>query len=301
MSTEPGPLGEVLAREIESALGPRAVPSSITGDATRYQGSVVDHRFGKSEPYTLGVEEEYMLLDPGTLDLVQHIDTVLAAVAGARARDADHERADAVGARDRDPRLPNGRRRDARAPDAARLRLHDRARPRAPCRLGGHPSVQPVRGASGSPRRIATTRSIDQLQYVARRELIFGMHIHVAIDDPDKAIQVVNGAPARARAAARAVGQLALLARPADGPGLEPADGVLGLPALRPAAAVPRLRGLRAGRRPARAHGLHRGLHPHLVGHQTPPQVGDDRDPDLRRGHARRGRRRDRGVPARRS
>jgi carboxylate-amine ligase len=33
---------------------------------------------------------------------------------------------------------------------------------------------------------------IDQLQYVARRELIFGMHIHVAIDDPDKAIQVVN-------------------------------------------------------------------------------------------------------------
>jgi carboxylate-amine ligase len=34
---------------------------------------------------------------------------------------------------------------------------------------------------------------IDQLQYVARRELIFGMHIHVAVDDPDKAIQVVNG------------------------------------------------------------------------------------------------------------
>ncbi|HEX5582242.1 carboxylate-amine ligase, partial [Gaiella sp.] len=34
---------------------------------------------------------------------------------------------------------------------------------------------------------------IDQLQYVARRELIFGMHIHVAVDDPDKAIHVVNG------------------------------------------------------------------------------------------------------------
>jgi carboxylate-amine ligase len=34
---------------------------------------------------------------------------------------------------------------------------------------------------------------VDQLQYVARRELIFGMHVHVAVDDPDKAIQVVNG------------------------------------------------------------------------------------------------------------
>jgi carboxylate-amine ligase len=34
---------------------------------------------------------------------------------------------------------------------------------------------------------------VDQLQYVARRELIFGLHVHVAVDDPDKAIQVVNG------------------------------------------------------------------------------------------------------------
>src|SRR4029453_1448176 len=34
---------------------------------------------------------------------------------------------------------------------------------------------------------------VDQLQYVARRELIFGMHVHVAVDDPEKAIKVVNG------------------------------------------------------------------------------------------------------------
>ena len=34
---------------------------------------------------------------------------------------------------------------------------------------------------------------VDQLQYVARRELIFGLHVHVAVDDPEKAIKVVNG------------------------------------------------------------------------------------------------------------
>jgi carboxylate-amine ligase len=34
---------------------------------------------------------------------------------------------------------------------------------------------------------------VDQMQYVARRELIFGMHVHVAVDDAEKAIQVVNG------------------------------------------------------------------------------------------------------------
>ena len=60
----------------------QVLPASITGDATRYQGSVDDHRFGTSPPYTLGVEEEYMLLDPASFDLVQHIDTVLAAVQG---------------------------------------------------------------------------------------------------------------------------------------------------------------------------------------------------------------------------
>jgi carboxylate-amine ligase len=31
------------------------------------------------------------------------------------------------------------------------------------------------------------------LQFVARQELIFGIHVHVGLDDPDKAIHVVNG------------------------------------------------------------------------------------------------------------
>ena len=31
------------------------------------------------------------------------------------------------------------------------------------------------------------------LQFVARQELIFGIHVHVGMDDPDKAIHVVNG------------------------------------------------------------------------------------------------------------
>src|ERR1700756_3068774 len=60
------------------------IPPSITGKGSSFPagGSVLDHAFGASDPYTLGVEEEYMLLDSETFDLVQHIDTVLAAVAG---------------------------------------------------------------------------------------------------------------------------------------------------------------------------------------------------------------------------
>src|SRR5712692_11989033 len=64
--------------------GQQIYPASITGKGSRFApgGSVLDHAFGKGDPYTLGVEEEYMLLDSETFDLVQHIDTVLAAIAG---------------------------------------------------------------------------------------------------------------------------------------------------------------------------------------------------------------------------
>ena len=34
---------------------------------------------------------------------------------------------------------------------------------------------------------------ISALRFVARQELIFGMHVHVGVDDPDKAIHVANG------------------------------------------------------------------------------------------------------------
>ena len=34
---------------------------------------------------------------------------------------------------------------------------------------------------------------ISALRFVARQEIIFGIHVHVGIDDPDKAIYVANG------------------------------------------------------------------------------------------------------------
>src|SRR4051812_44778270 len=45
-------------------------------------------------------------------------------------------------------------------------------------------------------RVVARPRSrelIAGLQFVARQELIFGQHVHVAVDDPNKAIHVANG------------------------------------------------------------------------------------------------------------
>ena len=58
-------------------------------------------------------------------------------------------------------------------------------------RLRRHASVQPVRAPAGDDPR-PLSRLIDELQYAGRRELIYGLHVHVGVDDPDRAIHIVN-------------------------------------------------------------------------------------------------------------
>jgi carboxylate-amine ligase len=170
----------------------QVVPPSITGLDGAPAASVLDHRFGAGDPYTLGVEEEYMLLDPGSFDLVQHIDTVLDAVEG-------DELAERINSELMQSVLEISTPVCASAADVMRelstLRAYVRDVGRAHDLRVGSAGTHPF---SLFERQRITAQDryhalIDQLQYVARRELIFGMHIHVAVDDPDKAIQVVNG------------------------------------------------------------------------------------------------------------
>src|SRR6266581_3506198 len=176
------------------ADGKQIYPASITGKGSRFApgGSVLDHAFGQSDPYTLGVEEEYMLLDGQTFDLVQHIDTVLAAVAG-------HELEPRINAELMQSVLEIATPVCHTPAEVADQLRHIRGY------VCGIAREQGLRvGAAGThpfslfERQRITARDryralVDQMQYVARRELIFGMHIHVAVDDGDKAIQVVNG------------------------------------------------------------------------------------------------------------
>jgi carboxylate-amine ligase len=167
-------------------------PATITGKGFAPGGSVLDHSFGQSDPYTLGVEEEYMLLDGQSFDLVQHIDTVLAAISGheletkinAELMQSVLEIATPVcrTAGDVDRELRRLRSYVASIANRDKLRVGS---------AGTHPF-----SLFESQRITARDRYrhlVDQMQYVARRELIFGLHIHVAVDDPEKAVQVVNG------------------------------------------------------------------------------------------------------------
>ncbi len=168
------------------------VPHSITGVADAPAAGVFDHKFGASEPYTLGVEEEYMLLDPESFDLVQHIEMVLDAIQG-------DELAGRLNAELMQSVLEIATPVCRTAGDV----MHELTTLRSYVRDVAHGQGLRVGSAGTHPfslfeRQRITAKDryhalIDQLQYVARRELIFGMHIHVAVDDPDKAIQIVNG------------------------------------------------------------------------------------------------------------
>src|SRR6266576_5808513 len=173
--------------------GKQIYPASITGKGSRFApgGSVLDHAFGKSDAYTLGAEEEYMLLDAETFDLVQHIDTVLAAVSG-------HELEPRI-----NPELMQSVLEIATPVCRTPSDVMDQLK-----KIRGYVSEvarsKELRvGSSGThpfslfERQRITARDryrnlVDQLQYVARRELIFGMHVHVAVDDPEKAIKVTS-------------------------------------------------------------------------------------------------------------
>jgi carboxylate-amine ligase len=166
-------------------------PATITGKSFAPGGSVLDHSFGAGDQYTLGVEEEYMLLDGESFDLVQHVDTVLSAAQNG-------ELTDRIG-----PELMQSVVeistpvcKSVADVDAELRKLRGLV-----SGIGGERGMR-VGSAGTHPfslfeRQRITARDryrnlVDQLQYVARRELIFGLHIHVAVDDPEKAIKVTS-------------------------------------------------------------------------------------------------------------
>jgi carboxylate-amine ligase len=166
-------------------------PATITGKSFAPGGSVLDHNFGAGDQYTLGVEEEYMLLDGESFDLVQHVDTVLSAAQNG-------ELTDRIG-----PELMQSVV-EISTPVCKSVADVDSELRKLRGLVSGISRERGMRvGSAGThpfslfERQRITARDryrnlVDQLQYVARRELIFGLHIHVAVDDPEKAIKVTS-------------------------------------------------------------------------------------------------------------
>jgi carboxylate-amine ligase len=147
----------------------------------------MEHNF-HGPSYTIGIEEELMIVDAETYGLVNAIESLLQ---DAQDGEIKPELMESVLEISTNP-APN----TARAGEQLR-RLRAQVRRTAAGRglaigsAGTHPFAM-----WEDQRIVARPRYrelVTLLRFVARQELIFGMHVHVGVDDPDKAIHVANG------------------------------------------------------------------------------------------------------------
>jgi carboxylate-amine ligase len=151
---------------------------------------VLDHRFN-GPPFTIGIEEELMILDADGLDLAQGVETILDEVPKALEGQVKPELiqsvleiattpCDDVAAAGEELRALRG----AVAEIAERRGLLLAA-------SGTHPFAHWEEQAIVDRPRYREL--VEELGMIARRELIFGTHVHVAIEGPDRAIYIADG------------------------------------------------------------------------------------------------------------
>ncbi len=153
--------------------------------------AAVEHRF-TGPSYTLGIEEELMIVDAETLDLTNSIEGLLADLPDTGAEgEVKPELMESVCEIATTPCHDTAE--AGRQLDELRRTVQSVAEERglAIGAAGTHPF------AMWEDQRIVSRPRyrdlIAGLQFVARQELIFGIHVHVGLDDPDKAIHVTNG------------------------------------------------------------------------------------------------------------
>jgi carboxylate-amine ligase len=141
--------------------------------------------FDAHESWTVGLEEELMLLDPATLDLAPHVREVVAELGDPRLKiEMPAAQLEIVTA-------PHASVADAAAELAAvRRRVHDALEGRFRIAgAGAHPFASGV-GPLNPGERYAAIEA--EYAGVARRQLVFGLHVHVAVPGADRALAVYN-------------------------------------------------------------------------------------------------------------
>jgi glutamate---cysteine ligase / carboxylate-amine ligase len=147
----------------------------------------VEHAFGRSAPFSLGIEEEFQLVSPESFELVPRFDEIAEAAGDERIRQelmtsvleaatGVHEH---VGAAMQEVREIRALLRDATAERSVLI-----------ASAGTHPfSRWEHQEITDSPRY---QKVAEGLRWVVKRVAIFGLHVHVGIDDADTAVRVAT-------------------------------------------------------------------------------------------------------------
>lgn len=154
----------------------------------------MDHSFDGS-PFTIGIEEELMLVDPETRGLAQGIEAILEDFAGGEGEPGPGlvkpELLAAVleiatdpctDLREAETQIRSLRKRVAASAERHGMRLGA---------AGTHPTARwEDQEVVDRPRYNALAK---ELGWIARQEIIFGTHVHIGMTGPDRAIYVVDG------------------------------------------------------------------------------------------------------------
>jgi carboxylate-amine ligase len=147
----------------------------------------VDHAFGESAPFSLGIEEEFQLLSAESYELVPRFDEIAQAAGDERVRrelmtsvleaaTGIHERVSDAMVEVREIR---GLLRDAAEAGGALI-----------ASAGTHPfSRWEHQEITDTPRYQGV---VDKLRWVAERVAIFGLHVHVGINSADTAVKIAT-------------------------------------------------------------------------------------------------------------
>jgi glutamate---cysteine ligase / carboxylate-amine ligase len=151
---------------------------------------VIEHKFS-GPPFTVGVEEELMLLDPESLDLAQRIETILTDVPAEFEGQVKPELMQSfleIATKPHPNVVSAGEElralRKSLTSVAEGQGLYVGA-------AGTHPFARWEDQLIVDAERYH--RIVDELQYVVRQFLIFGTHVHVGIEGADRAIYVADG------------------------------------------------------------------------------------------------------------
>src|SRR5919198_2850040 len=141
--------------------------------------------------YTLGVEEELMIVDASSMELVSAIEEMIEAIPSETEGDVKPELMQSV--LEISTKICRNAGEAAGQLEDLRRRVRETAAQKGLtiCSAATHPF------ARWEEQRIVERpryhEIVDALRFVARQELLFGLHVHVGIDGPEKAIHVANG------------------------------------------------------------------------------------------------------------
>ena len=154
----------------------------------------MEQNFGKGRPFSLGVEEEFQIVGRESHELVSRIDEILSEVEDEEEHEGRFKPellqsvvevatnvADSVDEAMEDLKGLRARLRDAAAERDALI-----------ASAGTHPfSRYEHQEVTELPRYLEL---LEDMRWVAERELIFGLHVHVGVASPDTAIACANAA-----------------------------------------------------------------------------------------------------------